>query len=96
MKRSVDDQAGFLVRFMDVGAQRKNFEIRIARPVDDVSISLKLRAYNRKHHVLMSRDIYADGDSDYGGAIVAGVRTVGRYVIVPGSEVKRVSQEAQR
>ena len=75
--------AGFLVKFIDVGARKMNWEARIPRPVNEVAI---VREVKRKK-ALRSRDIEAPYVDDYGGHIYAGVRSVGRYVIVPGSEL---------
>ena len=73
----------FLVRFSDVGRDKTCWEDRIGRPVDDVKV---IRAI-KKRKILASRDIDIDwGGSDYSGTIPASRRSVGRVLIVPGSE----------
>jgi hypothetical protein len=77
-------ESGFLVRFIGDGRGKVSWEQRINRPVTDA----KLREAVRWKKVLASREIDVDsGDSDYGGYVTAGGRAVGRFLIVPGSEV---------
>jgi hypothetical protein len=78
---------GFIVRFMNVGRMKLNWEQRIERPVDEVAIVTAIK----KRKALMSKEVSAPYVDDYGGRIYAGVREVGSYVIVPGSEVMRES-----
>lgn len=77
-----DRKKGFLVRFMGVGTRHLEWEERIERPVTDAKI---VKAVTRRK-ALASKGIELEGNSDYGGIILAGGREVGRYLIVPGSE----------
>ncbi len=79
-----DKDKGFLVKFMEVGRNKVSWEERIRRPVTDD----KIRAAVKKKNVLASRGVDVDsGASDYAGVVTAGSRIVGRFLIVPGSEV---------
>lgn len=78
---------GFLVRFTDVGALKKCWEERIPRPINEDTIEKAVR----RSGALLSRGIKAvySGDSDYFGHIyVGGLRRVGSFEVVMGSEVK--------
>jgi hypothetical protein len=75
----------FLVRFFDVGRNKVCWEERITRPVSDQ----KILAAVKKKKALASKGVDIDsGGSDYTGYITAGSRAVGRFLIVPGSEIK--------
>lgn len=76
----------FLVRFSNIGARKVSWEERLPRPVDENQIVAAVR----RKRVLMSQGIDAEftGDSDYAGTIyVGGLRPVGKFLVVPGSNV---------
>jgi hypothetical protein len=79
MKMAKSKAETFVVRFMNVGARRLNWEERIPRPVDEMAI---VRAVKKKG-ALLSREVEAPYEDDWHGVIYAGMREVGRYVIVP-------------